>query len=135
MPVTPVVVVIEDHVELSEVIRAVMTEEGYDVLSVRDQFAAVATLRNQRVDLVVADLPAPDAGRGDPLAEIGRDHPDVPVIAISDAEEDAVPFFGPWRREDSRVILRRPFKLDDLLAVSRQIIDGAVGPASPGPSG
>lgn len=135
MPVTPVVVVIEDHVELSEVIRAVMTQEGYDVLSVRDQFAAVATLRSQRVDLVVADLPAPEAGRGDPLAEIGRDHPDVPVIAISDAEEDDVPFFGPWRRENSRVILRRPFKLDDLLAVSRQIIDGAVGPASPGPSG
>lgn len=135
MPVTPVVVVIEDHVELSEVIRAVMTEEGYDVLSVRDQFAAVATLRNQRVDLVVADLPPPKAGRGDPLAEIGRDHPDVPVIAITDAEDDDVPFFGPWRRENGRVILRRPFKLDDLLAVSREIIDGAVGPVSPGPSG
>lgn len=135
MPVTPVVVVIEDHVELSEVIRDVMTEEGYDVLSVRDQFAAVATLRSQRVDLVVADLPAPEAGRGDPLAEIGRDHADVPLIAITDVSGEDVPFFGPWRKQNGRVILRRPFKLDDLLALSRQIIDEAVGPAAPGPPG
>lgn len=135
MPVTPVVVVIEDHVELSEVIREVLTEEGYDVLSVRDQFAAVATLRSQRVDLVVADLPAPEAGRGDPLAEIGRDHPDVPLIAITDAPGGDVPFFGPWRKENGRVILKRPFKLDDLLTVSRQIIDARVGPAPPGPPG
>lgn len=122
MPVTPVVVVIEDHTELGHVIRDVMGEEGYQVLAVRDQFAAVATLRGQRVDLVIADLSHPEPGAPDPLTEIERDFPDVPLITLSDESPDQVPFFGPWRISGSRVTLRRPFKLDDLLSVSREVV-------------
>lgn len=120
MPVTPVVVVIEDLTELGHVIRDVMGEEGYEVLSVRDQFAAVATLRGQRVDLVIADLAHP--GGPDPLTEIERDFPDVPLIVMTEEPPDQVPFFGPWRISGSRVTLRRPFKLDDLLALSREVV-------------
>lgn len=122
MPATPVVVVIEDQTELGRVIRDVMGEEGYEVLSVRDQFSAVATLRSQHVDLVVADLPAPEPGRADPLAEIVQDFPDVPLIVLRDESSEGVPFFGPWRISGSWMTLRRPFKLDDLLALSRDVV-------------
>lgn len=122
MPATPIVVVIEDQTELGHVIRDVMGEEGYEVLAVRDQFAAVATLRKQKVDLVVADLPAPEPGRDDPIAEIARDFPDIPLIVVSDEGKEEIPFFGPWRVSGSRVTLRRPFKLGDLLAAAREIV-------------
>lgn len=122
MPVTPVVVVIEDQTELGHVIRDILSEDGYEVLAVRDQFAAVATLRNQPVDLVIADLPAPASGGVDPLAEIARDFPDVPLIVLTDESHEEVPFFGPWKISGSRVTLRRPFKLDDLLAASREMV-------------
>ena len=121
MPVTPVILLIEDHTELGEVIQDVLTEEGYDVVAVRDQFAAVATLRSQRVDLVVADLPAPEPGQVDPLAEIVRDFADTPMVTIVEESPDSVPFFGPWRRSGDKVTLRRPFKLNDLLAVTREL--------------
>ena len=133
MPATPVVVVIEDHPELSDVLRDVMTERGYDVLSVRDQFAAVATLRGRHVDLVVSDLPTAEAGRPDPLAEIVRDHAEVPLIQISEMADDGVPFLGPWMRTEGRFVLRRPFKLDDLLRLSREIIAEVGVPSSPPP--
>lgn len=122
MPVTPIVVVIEDHTELGHVLRDVMSEDGYEVLAVRDQFAAVATLRKQRVDLVIADLPDPDPSVADPLSEIARDFPQIPLIVLSDDDGDRAPFFGPWRISESRVTLRRPFKLDDLLTVSREVV-------------
>jgi len=122
VPVTPVVVLIEDQSELGDVIRDVMSEDGYDVLTVRDQFAAVATLRNQRVDLVIADLPHPEPGRPDPLAEITRDYPQIPLINIADESDDDIPFFGPWRVSGGRVTLRRPFKLDDLLKLTRETV-------------
>lgn len=121
MPVTPAVVLIEDHTELGEVIRDVMSEEGYEVLTVRDQFAAVAILRNQRVDLVVADLPAPEPGQTDPISELTREFPEVPLVTIVDEASEKIPFFGPWRVSGGRVTLRRPFKLDDLIAVTREI--------------
>lgn len=121
MPALPVVVLIEDHTELIEVIRDVLTEEGYDVLAVRDQFAAVATLRNQKVDLVIADLPTPTPGEPDPLAEIVRDFAHVPRIVVADDARGALPFFGPWRLADGHATLRRPFKLDDLLSLTREM--------------
>ena len=121
MSALPVVVVIEDHNELGDVLRDVMTEEGYRVHSVRDQYAAVATLRSEHVDLVVADLPTPTPGSPDPVAEIARDFSDIPLIVIVEDADD-VPFLGPWRRTDGRVKLRRPFKLDDLIALSRELV-------------
>ncbi len=122
MPSTPVVVLLEDHSELGAVIRDVMTEEGYDVLTVRDQFAAVATLRSESVDLLIADLPTPESGEPDPLAEIVRDFPNVPRITVADGGQGGLPFFGPWRVFEGHATLRRPFKLDDLLALTRELV-------------
>lgn len=124
MPATPVILVIEDQTELGEVILDVLTEEGYDVLAVRDRFAAVATLREREVDLIVADLPSPEPGTGDPLGEITRDFADTPLVVVSD-EDGSAPFFGPWRRSGKRVELRRPFRLDDLLEVSEVLLEEA----------
>ncbi|MDH3269963.1 MAG: response regulator [Gemmatimonadota bacterium] len=123
MPPIPVVVVVEDETALGHVIRDVLTDEGYEVLPVRDQYAAVATLRSQKVDLVIADLPSPSDGQADPVAEIENDFPDVPLILLREQTPQDVPFFGPWRQRGSKVTLRRPFRLDDLLTVTRHILD------------
>ena len=123
MPSLPVVVVIEDQTELGHVIRDVLSDQGYEVVSVRDKYAAIGELRQRPADLVVADLPDPEPGEGDPLAEIGREFPALRQIVLSDEAQEGVPFFGPWRVSGSRVTLRRPFRLDDLIAASRQVFD------------
>jgi DNA-binding response OmpR family regulator len=122
MPARPVVIVVEDQTELGDVIRDVFGEEGYDVLTVRDQYAAMGELRHREVDLLVADLPGSLPGEGDPLAEISREFPDLRLVVVSDASREQVPFFGPWRASGSRVSLRRPFRLADLLAASREAV-------------
>lgn len=122
MSVTPVVLLIEDHTDLGEVIRDVMAKEGYDVITVSDPLAAVATLREQRVDLVIADIPTPEPGQADPLSEIVRDFPEVPLITLADETKSEIPFFGPWRASGGRVTLRRPFKLAHLLTVVREVV-------------
>ena len=121
MPATPFVLVIEGQAELGNVIRDVLTDEGYNVMAVRDQYGAVGVLRHQPVDLVVADLPAPEEGEGDPLREISTDFPDTPLITLVDDAADGIPFFGPWRRDGSRLFLPRPFRLDDLIAATREL--------------
>lgn len=120
MPALPVVVVIEDQKELGEVIRDVLGDEGYEVVTVRDQYAAMGELRQRTVELVVADLPTARHGEGDTLAEIAREFPEVRLIVVVDEAQEQVPFFGRWRVSGSRVILRRPFRLDDLIAASRE---------------
>jgi DNA-binding NtrC family response regulator len=122
MSAQPVVVVIEDQTELGEVIRDVLDDQGFEVLTVRDPDAAMGELRNRGVDLIVADLPTTRSDDGDPLAEIEQAYPDVRVIVVADDSMAQVPFLGPWRVSGSRTTLRRPFRLADLIAASRQAI-------------
>lgn len=124
MSTKPVVLLLEDHTELGEVIRDLMTAEGYDVLAVRDQSAALATLRAQSVDLVIADLPTPRPGEADPLADIVREFEEVPRITLVDDVKRGPPIVGPWRMFDGHAALRRPFKLDDLLTLAHELVGG-----------
>lgn len=122
MSAQPVVVVIEDQTALGEVLRDVLDDEGFEVLTVRDPHAAIGELRQREVALIVADLPDARPGDGDPLAEIEREYPDLRLIVVADESREQVPFFGPWRVTGSRTTLRRPFRLADLIAASREAI-------------
>lgn len=122
MPTLPVIVIIENQAELGQVMRDVLEDEGYDVMAVRDQYGAIGVLRSQKVDMVVADLPRPLPGEGDALVELATEFPDMPLIVLHDDDQEAVPFFGPWRREGSRVVMRRPFRLDHLIEATRDLV-------------
>jgi CheY-like chemotaxis protein len=121
MPLRRTAVVIEAQTELGRVIRDVLREEGYEVVPVLTAEEALGALREQRVDLLVSDLPEPDSDTTDPLGEVAGEFPDLRVIELSEGANDPVPFFGPWRTSGSRVTLRRPFRLDDLIAASREL--------------
>ncbi len=121
MPAEPFVLVIQHHSELGQVIHDVLGTEGYNVIPVRDRYGAIGVLRNQEVDLLVADLPESVIGGTDPLAEISGEFPDLPVVFLENVAPGETPFFGPWTRDGNRVTLRRPFKLDDLISAAREL--------------
>ena len=114
----PVILVIEKQTELRDVIRDVLDDEGYEVLPVRDQREAISVLRAQSVDLLVSDLPVDEDDAVDPLEEVSHEFPDLPVISLSDESQEVVPFFGAWRMSGSRMTLRTPFRIDDLIGSS-----------------
>jgi two-component system, NtrC family, nitrogen regulation response regulator NtrX len=122
MPRKPVVLVVEDQSELGRVIRGVLSDEGYEVVAARDAGTALGVLRDQQVNLLISDLSTAVAPEGDPLAPLIEEFPDLRVIVIGDESDDAPPFFGPWRVTGSRLTMRRPFRLDDLVAASREVM-------------
>ena len=119
----PVILVIEDQAELLDVIRDLLDDEGYDVSAVQNPAEALEVLRSKSVYLMVSDFSPPFGDGSDPLVDIDREFPDLPVIAFSEDDEQSVPFFGPWRVDGSRTTLRKPFKLDDLISALREIVD------------
>ena len=122
MPHQPVILVIEDQPELRHVLRDVLGDEGYEVLPARDQGEALTILRERPVDLLVSDLPEPTEEERDPLEDVLREFPAVPLIVLSSDSEQDTPFFGPWQVSGSRMTLRKPFRLDDLIAASREVV-------------
>ena len=121
----PVVLIVEDNAELRHVLKEALGAEGYGVLAARDEAEALELLRANRVDLLISDLndPSPTGG----LETLRQEFPDIPVVALSgSAGGHPSFFFGAWQQPKGLRTLSKPFRLGELLAVSREVL-GAVG--------
>ena len=127
----PVVLVVEDNAELRLVLKEALASEGYEVVVARDDAEALEILRASSVNLMISDLI--DSGSGESTFEIVREEfPDLPVVAISaDRRRHPTLFFAGWAGAPSYRTLSKPFRLGELLAVSREVL-GPTTDASPG---
>ncbi|MEQ1854865.1 MAG: response regulator [Longimicrobiales bacterium] len=120
----PVVLVLEDNAELRHVLKEALGAEGYGVLAARDQAEALEIIRGNRVDLLISDM---SESRGDGgLDELRAEFPALPVVALSSgAGHHPGLFFGAWQAPKGFRTLAKPFRLGELLAVSREVLGAA----------
>ena len=120
-----VVLVVEDNAELRHVLKEALGAEGYSVLAARDEVEALEILRANAVDLYISDLtdprPVPEA-----LDAVRKEFPDLPVVALSPgAGHHPTLFFTAWHAPKGVRLLPKPFRLGELLAVSRDVLAAA----------
>ena len=118
----PVVLVVEEHVELRNVLGVALENEGYEVVFATDEVAALAILRSRPVDLLVTDRPELTVGAVDNLGQMEVEFPDLRVVALEEMGHGPYIFFGPWETSGERRILRKPFRLGDLVAACRDAL-------------
>jgi two-component system, cell cycle sensor histidine kinase and response regulator CckA len=117
------VLVAEDEDGVRELLRKVLTEFGYTVLTARHGRDAlmVAGDRIGSVDLLVTDVVMPEMS-GRELAETLRDQqPDLKVLYISGYTDDEVIQRGISGREVA--FMRKPFASDELVRRVRTVLD------------
>jgi PAS domain S-box-containing protein len=117
------VLVAEDEDGVRELLRKVLTEFGYTVLTARHGRDAlmVAGDRIGGVDLLVTDVVMPEMS-GRELAETLRDHqPDLKVLYISGYTDDEVVQRGISGREVA--FMRKPFASEELVRRVRTMLD------------
>lgn len=125
------VLVAEDEDGVRELLRKVLTEFGYTVLTARHGRDAlmVAGDRSGGIDLLVTDVVMPEMS-GRELAETLRDHqPDLKVLYISGYTDDEVVQRGISSREVD--FLRKPFASEDLVRRVRGMLDATRSEAAP----
>lgn len=106
------VLVVDDEPTLRTVVAELLRDEGYAVVAVGDGAAALAALAEVVPDLVLMDVMMPGMdGRAAYLAM--RAHPAGAALPIVFASAGADPADLPA----DAVFLRKPFDLDDLLAL------------------
>jgi CheY-like chemotaxis protein len=122
MGTRPVVLVIEDNSELRHVLEEALSAEGYHVLTARDETDALEQLRANEVHLLISDLSDPPTETAE-TDVIRREFPDLPVVALSGSPR-AHPafFFSAWQGSGRQRTIPRPFRLGELLAVSRDVL-------------
>jgi PAS domain S-box-containing protein len=122
---TETVLVAEDEDGVRELLRKVLTEFGYTVLTARHGRDALMVVgeRAGRIDLLVTDVVMPEMS-GRELAETLRDHrPDLKVLFISGYTDDEVLQRGISGRDAAFV--RKPFSAEELVRRVRGLLDGS----------
>jgi CheY-like chemotaxis protein len=120
------ILVIEDEFDVQQVLADVLRDEGYEVSVCGNGREALACLRKQRPDLVIMDTMMPILSGLQVLEELEKspDLKDVPVILMS---ETALPASEPRRW---RVLLRKPFRLEQLLEAVARVSPGGASAGS-----
>ncbi len=77
------VLVIEDEPEVLDTLREMLIDLGWDVSTALDAEQGRAAVLSARPDVVILDLVLPGRSGFDLLPDLQRDHPDLPVIAIT----------------------------------------------------
>ena len=77
------VLVIDDEAGIRQILRDILTDEGYDVVVAEDGIDGLQIARDGRVDLVFLDVWLPRRGGIDVLKDLKELQPDLPVVVIS----------------------------------------------------
>ncbi len=103
-------------------LRAVLLEEGLEVIGARDLFEALVWLQEEPVRLAIVDLPCRGQGA---LPQVRERWPDLPFLLLSG------PFAGMGAEGLEALpkvrVLQRPFPVTSLVRAVRE----ALGPGTP----
>jgi DNA-binding response OmpR family regulator len=120
----PRILVIDDDIDLCIVIREVLQAKGYEVSMATDGAQGIALQRGQPAALVITDIFMPNMEGIETIRDFRKEFPSVPIIAMSGG--------GRLKKQGSlftaqelgaAVILRKPFKMNDLLRSVAEVLN------------
>ncbi len=124
MPTRPVIVVVDNDEPFRALLTDVLGDEEYHVVTATTSADALETIRQARPALVILDLrmEAPDSGIQ--IIRAVRDNPltaTLPLLICS-ADVTGMALHASFLQEHHVPALNKPFDLDQLLVLIRQLI-------------
>ncbi len=114
------ILVIEDDGEVLDMLVDYLSFLEYEVTSARDGLEGLKKIKEGGFDLVITDLAMPHVSGIGIITVIKRDHPDIPVIAITGygyyAEELA-------QEKKADCIMSKPFEINDLKETIEKLLE------------
>jgi two-component system alkaline phosphatase synthesis response regulator PhoP len=121
------ILVIDDELAITELLEAMLADEGYQVLTASNGQEGLERLAALPVDLIICDIMMPVMdGRDFCRAVQGHEqYQRIPIVLMSAARELVF-------ADDCRftAFTSKPFDLDDILAIIEQLIGPASGRAA-----
>ena len=117
---TRVVLVVDDEFGIAELIDAVLTDEGYRVLTAMNGRQGLAVMAKDHPDLVFLDYMMPVMDGADVLRAMARDPSidGVPVVLMSSMPEAVVA----ERCSGYAVFMRKPFKIAQVMTLAQTLL-------------
>lgn len=119
------VLVVDDEFGIAEVLEAILNDDGYRVVTAINGHHALERLAGNRVDLVLSDLmmPVMDGAALFKALKEDKRYQRIPFVLMCSLPEANITN----RISGYTAFLHKPFKVDEVLEVVRQVL----GPPSP----
>lgn len=120
----PVIVVVDNDEPFRDLLMDLLSDEGYCVVTSMSSADAIETIRQTRPALVILDLrmEAPDSGIQIIRAVRGNPHTARLPLLICSADITGMAHHTSFLQEHHVSTLIKPFDLDQLLGIVRQLI-------------
>ena len=117
------VLVVEDSESLRDLIKELLTEQGYTVLAATQGEEALALIQEGQhpVDLVLTDIVMPKLGGGDLVKRLAALRPRIGVVYMSGYTSGAISRQGVL--DEGALLLEKPFTADQLARTVRLALD------------
>src|SRR4051794_19820592 len=124
------ILVVDDDMELSDGLRAVLERQGHRVIQARDGHQGKQQVYAHKPDLVILDMMMPRMG-GYPVLEHFKDKADAPPIIMMTANE------GSRHKAYAEYLgvinyLRKPFAMEELLGAVQKALASPPREVKPG---
>ncbi len=112
------VLIVDDDRDLREVLALAATFHGYEVRLATDGDDALARQRVDPADAVIVDLHMARVGGLDTIAELRRQFPSLPIMAMS-GDDDSLDVA---RAQGASAVFKKPFDIDMLMSTVRPLV-------------
>jgi DNA-binding NtrC family response regulator len=119
------VLVVEDDSHIALMLAAVLADEGYDVDVACNGRLALEQIEAQDYDLIFSDLRMPELDGVGLYRELERRQPDLLRRLIVLTGTSAHPEYESFLAETRVPFLEKPFSLEALEALARQVLSGS----------
>jgi two-component system cell cycle sensor histidine kinase/response regulator CckA len=115
----PTVLVVDDEPLLRKLIRLVLEDEGFHVLTAESGSEAMNVSESHRgeIDLVVSDVTMPGMDGPTLVKELLESNPNLPVLFVTGSCERI-----PLRKNDPFPFIEKPFSPDTLAVTARNLL-------------
>jgi DNA-binding response OmpR family regulator len=125
----PTILVVDDDLSIREMVRSVLTREGFDVVIAGTGNDAIALLHQNGYDAVVLDIMMGEGSGQDVLDALARQRPDVKCVVV--ISSTSVSKLEDFKGANIGAKLRKPFDIQELVEAVRNCVrdDRAPGDA------
>jgi CheY-like chemotaxis protein len=126
------ILVIDDEPAVRRMLREMLEEVGHEVVTAPEGDAALARFRQSPFDLVITDIFMPGREGISTIAELRREHPDLPILALSGGGRprpldlaSRMDYLEVARRHGATRVLRKPVDWEELALTVKELLASA----------
>jgi CheY-like chemotaxis protein len=117
------ILIIDDDPSILLLFSQFLESAGYSVASAPDGTEGLRSVKAEKPDLIITDIMMPEMDGLELLMEIKRNHPGIPVIAISGGMKiRPISFLPQAKKLGARHIFQKPVALAELLQAVQELL-------------